>query len=447
MANYTYSVREILQANKTPSENLTSIADVYAIANRSLFDIDGINAISSEYREQLITGFALHFMNEELAYETIPLWKIALNEKLYNSGSYIDEIFANLDKQVFANYRVRNVENEGTTSDQKRATGTISNEREDNTTTTTQDDATHSETVENSQSGTVTGTGTVANAKTGTDTMLRTGTDTHAKSGTDTLTKTGTDTDAKTGSDTVEKTGTDATAHTGTQGVSSSSDQETNNTGHTDTDHNVVQVNSDTPMGSLSNLRTPGGAAKGTGVNYANSQTYNYMSSASEVDESNVQTDATTQTVESSESSTTTFNDTNTETRNLTDETTYDSRNTKTLNLTDTNSYGSSDTETRNMSDAQSYGSTNTETRNTTDTTEKTDSTERTGADNKTVETVVDGTVTDTETRNTTDSSTGSHADSTDEVEYTLNWEMLYKSMPLLNKVWEVFDDLFMIIF
>ena len=82
MANYTQSIREILQFNKTAQESLTNVSDVYAIANRSIFAIDGINAISSTYRQQLITGFALHFMNDEIGYETLPLWQIALNDKL-----------------------------------------------------------------------------------------------------------------------------------------------------------------------------------------------------------------------------------------------------------------------------------------------------------------------------------------------------------------------------
>lgn len=415
MGAYTQSIREILQFNKTPQQKLTDVNDVYDLASQYLFDEMPQNVISDDYAKQFITGFTLHFMNEELGLETLPLWKIALNEKIYNSGTYINKIFENLDKEIFANYQVKNVENEGTTSGEKLGTGTISNEREDNRTTTTSDDVTYGGTVNTTIDDTLRGTGTVTNAKTGSDTLARTGTDTAAKTGTDTL----------------EQTGTNANAHTGTQGTTGSNEQDTDNTGTTSNDHNVIQINSDTPMGSLANLRTPGGNAKGTGVGYANGQTYNYMSSASEVDESNVQTDNTNQHTEGTDSSTTTFNDTVTETRNLTDETTYDSTNTRTLNL----------------SDAQTYGSSNTETRNTTDTTDRSESVVKGGTDSRDISSSVEGKVTDTETRNTSDVETGTHADSTDEIDYSLNWEMLYKSMPLLNKVWEIFDDLFMLIF
>jgi len=415
MGAYTQSIREILQFNKTPQQKLTDVNDVYDLASQYLFDEMPQNVISDDYAKQFITGFTLHFMNEELGLETLPLWKIALNEKIYNSGTYINKIFENLDKEIFTNYQVKNVKNEGTTSGEKLGTGTISNEREDNRTTTTSDDVTYGGTVNTTIDDTLRGTGTVTNAKTGTDTLLRTGTDANAKTGTDTL----------------EQTGTNANAHTGTQGTTGSNEQDTDNTGTTSNDHNVIQINSDTPMGSLTNLRTPGGNAKGTGVGYANGQTYNYMSSASEVDESNVQTDNTNQHTEGSDSSTTTYNDTVTETRNLTDETTYASTDTRTLNL----------------SDAQTYGSSNTETRNTTDTTDRSESVVKGGTDSRDISSSEKGTVTDTETRNTSDVETGTHADSTDEIDYSLNWEMLYKSMPLLNKVWEIFDDLFMLIF
>lgn len=415
MASFTQSIREILQANKTPQQDLTNVNDVYNIASACLFDKMPENVISSEYRQQFITGFALHFFNEEIGYETLPLWKIALNEKIYNRGAYINKIFANLDKEIFADYRVKQSETAGEHSDTKTATGTVSNERNDDTVTTSEDNATRSELVENTLTGTVESDGTITRAKTGTDTVAKTGTDERAK----------------TGYDTDTHTGTDASAHTGTQGTESSSSQETTNTGTTGTDHNLIQVQSDTPMGSLANLRTPGGDARGTGVTYANGQTYNYMSGAQEVDESNVQTDNTEQDVTGSESSETTFNDTTTETKNLTDRAEYHSTETETLNLQDQTTYNSTDTETRD----------------TIDTTSKTDNTQTTGTDAKTGTVTVDGTVTDTQTRDTTDTDEGTHSETANETDYSLNWEMLYRSMPLLNKVWEQFDDLFMLIF
>lgn len=414
MSKYTRSIRNILQAN-AGNNNITTLSGLYNVANTTLFPQDALNVISAEYREQLVTSFALHYMNDELGLETLALWKIALAEKLYNYGSYINLIYANIDKQVFADYRVRQVNTQGSNQNTKHGTGTVTDAHTSESETNVTDSLTHSQTVQNTESGTVAGTGTVTNAHTGTDSTSHTGTDENAK----------------TGYDTLAQTGTDANAHTGTQGVAGTNSSSTANTGTTGNDHNIIQINYDTPQGSLDNMRTPGGSAKGTGVAYANGQTYNYMSSASEVDESNVQTDNTQQETTGSDSTTTTYNDTQTETRNLQDQTTYNSEDTRTLDLTD----------------ATTYGGINTETRNTLDTTSNTGEVQTTGSDGKTGQTTFEDSSTNTQTRNTTDTDQGEHAEETAETDYSLNWEMLYKSMPLLNKLWDVFDDLFMCIY
>ncbi len=403
-----------MQAN-AGNNNITTLNGLYTVANSTLFPQDALNVISTEYRQELVTAFALHYMNDELGLETLALWKLALAEKLFNYGSYINLIYSNIDKQVFADYRVRQVNTQGTNQNTKTGTGTITDAHEGASETNVTDSATHSQTVDNTESGTVAGTGTVA----------------HARGGSDTVAHTGTDVNAKSGYDTVATTGTDETAHTGTQGVTGTNSSTTNNTGTTSNDRNVIQINYDTPQGSLDNMRSPGGNAKGTGVSYANGQTYNYMSSAAEVDESNVQTDNTQQATTGSDNTTTTYNDTNTRTANLQDETTYNSDDTRTVNLQDQTTYGGTDTETRN----------------TLDTTSKTGQTQTTGTDGKTGQTTVEDNSTNTQTRNTTDTDNGSHAEQTAETDYSLNWEMLYKSMPLLNKLWDIFDDLFMCIY
>lgn len=414
MSKYTRSIRNILQAN-AGNNNITTLNGLYTVANSTLFPQDALNVISQEYRQELVTAFALHYMNDELGLETLALWKLALAEKLFNYGSYINLIYSNIDKQVFADYRVRQVNTQGVNQNTKTGTGTITDAHQGESETNITDSATHSQTVDNTESGTVEGTGTVA----------------HAKGGHDTVAHTGTDVNAKSGYDTVATTGTDETAHTGTQGVAGTNSSTTNNTGTTGTDHNVIQINYDTPQGSLDNMRSPGGNAKGTGVAYANGQTYNYMSSAAEVDESSVQTDNTQQATTGSDNTTTTYNDTNTRTANLQDETTYNSDDTRTVNLQDQTTYGGTDTETRD----------------TLDTTSKTGQTQTTGTDGKTGQTTVEDSSTNTQTRNTTDTDNGSHAEQTAETDYSLNWEMLYKSMPLLNKLWDIFDDLFMCIY
>ena len=348
MASYTQSIREILQANKTAQQSLTNPSDVYDIAMLCLFNDAPINVISSEYREAFVTGFTLHFFNDELGLETLPLWKVALNEKLINNAAFINLIYEHLDKQIFADYRVINVNASGTTSDTK--TGSVSGTKSNtnSNTTTTDDDNTHS-----SQ---------------------------------DTISKT----------NTLTKTGTDTLAHTGTQSVSDENSSTTESSSDKSTDTNTVQINSDTPQGSLQNLRNPGGDAKGTGVSYVNGQTYTYMSSASELDQSNVESDSSTESVTGTDDSTTTFNDTNTSTHNTVDE----------------------NVEGGTVSNS--------------------------ATDERDIKTVASGTSSEEIQNTTSDTSSGSRLDNSNTIDYSINWEMLLKTVPYLDKVWDLFDDIFM---
>lgn len=411
MSKYTRSIMSIMQQNAN-GHDITTIDGMYEVAKTALFPSDALNVISEQYQKQLIVGFTQHYFMDEIGIETLPLWKIALSEKLYNYGSYINLIYENLDKQVFADYRVTNSNKNSTNNivgtNSTLTEGTTGNSSESNTV----DNDTFTENVERDYKSSVTGGGTVTNTKGGSDVVSNTGTDTIQHSG----------------NDVTSNTGNEAIAHTGTQGVVDSSTQETNNTDTTKNDSNVVNIMYDTPQGSLSNMRSPGGDASGRGVSYVNNQTYNYMSGASEEDSTNVQTDDTTSSTTQSGDSTTTFNDTNTTTRNLETST----------------QYGGVDTNTKDLSTTTQYGLTDTQTRNTTDGTVTDDDTYRTGSSNK--ESTNTATSSGTSSSSTT-GSTNTEANASDEVnatDYTLNWEMLYKSMPLLNKLWDIFDDLFM---
>lgn len=455
MGVYTQSLREIIQFNKRQGEDIFDVQDLNDIAHRCIFDKANIELIDSEFRDHFITGFTMHYFNDEIGIETLPLWKMALNEKLYNNYHFINLIYDNLDKQIFADYKIKQVSSSETSS----KSGSINNTTSKSSNLVARDERENSETESNSRDVTLAGTGTITNAKTGedtyeqegTDTVTHTGTDSTDYTGSETIARTGTDANAHTGTENVLRTGTDTSAHTGTQSNEGSTTQETTNTGTTSNDTNNMQIIYDTPQGSLSNVRTPGGDAKGTGVSYTNSQTYNYMSQAVEQDNSNVQTDNTTQNVEGTSSDETTFDDTTTVTKDLNDLTTYNDTHTETRNLSDLTTKNLSDTTTKNLTDTSTkdltdtttYGSTDTETRNTTDTTKETSS------GSKSIEEAIDRTSTQTDsgTDNTTNSETGSNSGSITETDHSLNWDMLHRSESLLNQIWDLFDDLFMQIY
>lgn len=480
MAIYTQSLREILEQNKRPEEEITNARDIISIANRCIFnETDGVERIPVAYRDWFEGGFLLHFFNDEICYETLPLWLLALNEKFYNYGDYITAIYENLDKQVFANYKVRHAK--GTKKDTGEKTLDInindvleetrvgSDERASKTSdkTETNKDSSTSDTgaVEKAHTGQEekTSTGTIDRSKDGTDTLQKTGMVQDSKSGSDTLVKTGNVTTEKTGSDKLERRGNDKASHTGTQTTEESINSTVNNTGTTTDKNNAIAITSDTPQGSLQNLRTPGGDATGTGVSYVQGQSYNYMSAASESDATNVNEVNTENVTDTTDDTQVTFNDTNTTTHNTTDTTIHDTNDRETRNLADVTNYGQRNTTTNNLTDRTIYDTNESEKSDTNDTTSfNTKETETRDTLNKVDEKIdsdrqID--VTDTkatsDTTNRTDNiERGENETSTLEnehedeiIDYEINWEMLYKSTSLLDRVWKIFDDLFMIIF
>ena len=88
MGKYTMSLREIIQRNNKDGLPLTIHSNIKTIAETCIYnDLIGLNAISDKYREAFKQGFVMHFFNEEIGLETLPLWKIAFDEKLINNAA------------------------------------------------------------------------------------------------------------------------------------------------------------------------------------------------------------------------------------------------------------------------------------------------------------------------------------------------------------------------
>lgn len=564
MANFTQSVREIIQQNAS-GQDLSTIDGIYEVGAPIFFGSE-MNVISNDFRERFEKGFLLKFFNDELGYETFSLWRVAFQEKIFNNADYINLVYETLDKQIFADYRVKRKEGSGTSrlvtdvegSSTNVTDGTVETSNSGTTAETTTNRNVVDEDTSDTSNGTVAGTGTIANAKTGTETTADTGTDTTAHTGTkttthdmmhneqqfgsyadatihgltDTNTKTGTETKVIDKDTSLDRTGTETRALTGTderditvEKIGSEQDQETKNLTHgesgsyRDTNHqqvdtdndgrdNSFQVNYDTPMGSISNMRSPGASSAGKGSSMVTDETFNYMSSAAEggnthIDDNREVTDGYTERTFTSYQQTDTGTDTNvksfTNRKDVTDDDiTYGKTDTLTLNTsddgtedtTDTTTYNTTDrsvksgtdtttrtytdyrnaksddgtvedeydettTDTKNLQSQTTHNTTDTETRNTLDTTANTstgtkdvtttDNGSRNVTDSSTSTVDTDTTVTNSNESSTTANGTTSNEE--EEIDYTYNMELIYRSMPLLNKVWEIFEDLFMFIY
>lgn len=465
MANFTQSIREILQMNKHPLESLSKITDIEAIALRTLFDGQAIDeVIKTEYKERLVTGFTLHFMNDEIGYETLPLWKLALEEKLYNNGSYINKIFDNLDKEVFADYKVSNLRDQGDENRDKLSTMSGQDDRNVLSSGTDDKDITY--------------------GKLTTDSKV----DNRTLGGFVDVTKMGSEYRKRDGSDDLEMKGSEFQKHSGDDITIDNGVQDTIGSVGSTSRSNAIQIQSDTPMGSLQNLRSnttapkiyttvrhqynpevdpETGSSEGfdfyaytqaedntSGSGYELTPTFNYMSGAAESGQSDSSTENTSQKVINSGGNKLTHGLGISTRYGVKDDVTTPTADDKRKNITtynngETVTYGKGvvyDEETDEWSVDEDPRIDKTEDHRTDDLV-STGSTGTSGTDqtrgttSNTVNDVVD------RTQSGSENDTAHHDNTVDKTDYSMNLEMLYKSMPLLNKVWEIFDDLFMLIY
>lgn len=474
MAKYTESIAEILQYNKHPLEDLSNLTDIEAIALRTIFDGEGINAISPEYREQFVIGFCTHFFDEEICYSVRKRWKIKLDGKIYSNANYINSVFENLDKQLFADYRVKKITNSGNTSDTKSFNGTQTNAKE--TLSSASDNDTKDVT------------------KSGSEYRLRGGQDVDKKEGAEYK--------MRAGEDYFKKEGSELTKNMGQDTNNDFNFQDSVHSNATNNYTNGVQIQSDTPMGSLENLRDPEGVAdwsgvvdtepivgeqgyreldiyglthgqgesQGAGQAYPQFRENNYMSFASENDQTVTDIDnGNEQVVQQNKN--------------------YVNHGHEVLNSygvreivvqaeegqepvvivddderKDTTHYGSSDSTTygfyvddegvehaKERKDTREYGNDETIVYGKRREEDPEHEGQMVYVDDPLKDTTLESAthssvVNDNNTQMTSNAETalGEHQDETEEIDTAMNWEMLYQSIPLLEKVWSLFDDLFM---
>lgn len=433
MSRYTMSIQDILQSI-AGNEDLWATEQMYEYANSALFG-DEVNLISDEYREHFITAFAYHYFLEEIGLETFGLWRMRLAGKIYENYEYINHVYDLIGKDIFSQYSVKH--RAGKASD-NGTTSKLGNNTSDRTITTNGNSSAMSDSTGTEERTTTNDLQSVATydsqqKNTGTTTSAGTGTISDARTGTDVVADTGTTNNEHTGTDKVKNTGTTDTTHTGTN---TSTD-----IGNVRNDLNEVRIASDTPMGDLENMiHSPHASAAGTGVDYAtNAGTeYNYMSNADEHDYTNVQTNNNSQS--------TIYDTTDTQLDNTESATTYNSIQLQSDDREQTSTYNTQNVQSRNTTDTQ--------TDNTTTAHSGSDSEANTGTQN--VVSNSEDHVTsseehdDTTVTNKTDviSESGTKAnereDSEDSNDYTVTYDMILRMEPMMRKIWNLFDSLFM---
>lgn len=455
MSKYTQTIKSILMENRHTGESISNLEDIYAIASRAIFDVAPMTVISPDYRERLITGFTLHFMNDEIGLETPLLFKLGLADKVYNNAEYINSIFANLDNQIFSDY------------DTKAVSGTSRDVIDDGLTESTSESGTNSK----SGADTLKITGSSNDAHTGSDSLAKTGAVTNTKSGTDTVSHTGQTSDAKGGSntttghnsDSLTKKGSETTTYNeATSNINNSDNLTVGGEKSHETTSNADSSKSnsgsffqDTPMNNLMTMRqtrtTPAQTydATGKGIQAAAESAMNYLTNATLSDGTVMNEGQVTVDRDSTESQTrTTDTSANTGTHTGTQSLGFNNREDERIaDSSLTEQFGETNTKSVNLSDATSYNSQEQQSSNTVDTT--TYNSNMAHTDNRQNKQEYDSSVatSNTGSRTSNRDTTKDTTNSVNETSTKLNLEMIYRSMPLLNKIWEMFDELFMSIY
>ena len=471
MAKYTMSILDILEANSNGKE-LSNLANVLSISQEAIFKNVPMNLITEEYRDKLILGFTLHFMYDEIGLETLPAWKTALAEKVYSNAEYINMIYENLDKQVFANYKTSKIKRDRADT-LKEAIDILKNI--DNTVTSKENgtvtDAGTASTTENTTSkdkasGTSGETQSESNVRAGENgsivdftsenTNVLDGESITSNTGTDTTTRTGTSKVDNSRNDTnnseTERKGTTTVTGTSTDSGSDSNSSESTRTPNltNSSSSHTKDLYSDTPQNGLSgveageylttariNDNTSSSQSTGNEKTSGTSTTnYGRKNVNENITSHDGDKDVTTATATSVETSTTTNDLTDTNTLNTKATTTTD--NTTTDNRTDKTTTSAKDKTTITAEI----------TNNKTDTSEgSSESKVVSSAENNNTQTSENtGEVT---TAGRTDeshgkNSTGNIDETITKEDYEFNYEVFLKAEPFTKRIYDIFEDLFL---
>ena len=276
-----YITTPLFNILRTSGEDITTPAGIYAAAMDTVFDTDGILApISEQYRQQLVTGFALHYFRDEIGQETVPLFKMSVNEKIWNNAAEINSIFENLDKQIYKRYAVHRADRQDQSTD-------AVNSDEQGKSNTVGATASHDVTADTSNAARSTADRQQSNSQQNTN-----------EAGADVRNSQNQShgTDAQTSAS--NEHGNDNNLQTG--GYTDIHSNATHNASAGETDSNSVAASLDTPQGSISAIRTPAGQAatslKGYGVDAELAAPYRYLTAASSNDATSTNRDETSAT-------------------------------------------------------------------------------------------------------------------------------------------------------
>lgn len=385
MSNLTTPLYKILRSN-THDYDLNTLAGLYNASMETVFNSAPLSTLDENIRQRFVTGFSLHYFAREIGQETIPLWKISLAEKIYNNAEYINEIFADLDKQVFANYKVHR----GSRADNNVESHVDINDRLHND----------------------------SNAKKLTDddsaTELNTSQGSNANAHNEAVVNTGVNNDAM--SDQTADDSTNASTNVADNNATDNNNGSSSSANYNDSRANSVSGAIDAPQGTLSAIRNPNVDVSGMGVSAVRNAQYNYLSSGALSDGTTIADGVNSETNENVNAH-------------------HDDSNSANSSVSHNEGSHSSDRDASHSDLSQRDASGNS---NDVASSFKQNDNQRNSDEVNTS--------TGEENSNNTGSKTNNGQSEDEYVDYDLSNEVLLQTIPFMSKIWEIFDSCFSLI-
>lgn len=450
MATYTVELKDILQEHANNYDDWTPNVMAH-YCKETLFMPEALEMIKPEYRDHFAASFGYHYFSREIGQETFGLFRFKLNGRIYENYAYINNIYETSLRPIFSEYKI--TKRKGKIVDDGEYTRNIVNDQDriienngDVDATSHLEQTGDAKTINDLQNKSIYDS---RQEQRGNDINKGTGSVTDERRGKDTQKDTGDTTNEHRGFDTMENRGHDLSEHRGSDTAQHRGYDESSQEGKEIDRLNEMRIHSDTPMGDIDNMHSPRGNAEGQGVGYATGENdeWNYMSDADEHDASTVREFVDRKSVSD-------YNSDN--------ETIYNSDQKSIYNSDQKSLYNSDQKQVDNRTSEQIYNSDNRQIRDTedqtiynSDTFRKGEDTEKsTGSQTNERNLKDDGTSHEEHNDITTDHYDKSHdedgtkdniRDITDDIDgYSLNYEMLLKAESVLNKLWNIFDTLFM---
>lgn len=402
-----YITTPLFNILRLADEDLSKPSGVYNACMETVFDDDMLAPIESRHRQRLVTGFGLHYFRDEIGQETVPLFKMTVMEKLYNNAEELNSIFDNLDKQIYKRYAVHNAEHADQTAD-----ASVSNE-----------EGLSSE-ISNGSSVDKNNMDSVAN---------RVHADNQNSQSSQASNESGQDNRQHMSSanahDANSTSNTENSVDTNNQHEASNdtNSRATNSNAQTINDSNTLSASLDTPQGSISAMRTPVGstpvALKGTGIDAEVLAQYRYLTAAATTDGSTVASDQ-----QSSNEAGNTVHNSDSNGQSNSNRQSNGASNSVHSDEQSSQEQSQNARQAQTVSDEQMQSAGTEENRQTTQNeAQRQSSDQRQGANSV----------------QKTDNRTGASSGNENAVDYELTNEMLATYIPLMARVWKIFDPCF----